>query len=189
MKWYGLALGAPVAAAVLVAVIGAFLPVQHQAARRIVLKRSAAEVFDALTDVAAYPTWRKELKTVERLADRDGRTCWRETSGSGQLDLCVESCEPAARLVTRIVTPDSPFGGTWTFRLAARAGETELTITENGEVYNPLFRALARFVFGHTATMDAYLRSLAVHFGESTTIDDGEPDAPPSQSSEVATER
>ena len=33
-------------------------------------------------------------------------------------------------------------------------------ITENGEVYNPLFRFMSRFVFGHTATIDKYLEDL-----------------------------
>jgi hypothetical protein len=32
-----------------------------------------------------------------------------------------------------------------------------LRITEDGEVYNPVFRFVSRFVMGHTATMDKYL--------------------------------
>jgi hypothetical protein len=47
------------------------------------------------------------------------------------------------------------------------ADGTELAITEDGEIYNVWFRALARFVFGHTSTMDGYLLSLAKKFGES----------------------
>ncbi len=34
---------------------------------------------------------------------------------------------------------------------------TTLTITEDGEVYNPIFRFMSRFVFGHEATMATYL--------------------------------
>ena len=34
------------------------------------------------------------------------------------------------------------------------------TITEDGEVYNLIFRFMSRFVFGHTATMDAFLKNL-----------------------------
>jgi hypothetical protein len=37
---------------------------------------------------------------------------------------------------------------------------TLVRITEHGEVYNPLFRVLSRFVFGHTSTMEQFLRNL-----------------------------
>ena len=67
---------------------------------------------------------------------------------------------PPSRLVTR-VADGLPYGGTWTFELAPEGGGTRLTITEHGEVYNPIFRVLARFVFGHAATMEAYLEDLA----------------------------
>ena len=41
--------------------------------------------------------------------------------------------------------------------LAADGGGTRLTITEDGEVYNPLFRFVSRFIMGHTSSIDRYL--------------------------------
>jgi hypothetical protein len=38
---------------------------------------------------------------------------------------------------------------------------TRVTITERGEIYNPIFRFVARFFLGYTATMDATLRALS----------------------------
>jgi hypothetical protein len=40
-----------------------------------------------------------------------------------------------------------------------------LTITENGEVYNPLFRFVSRFIIGQTATMDGYIKALNAKLG------------------------
>ncbi len=57
-----------------------------------------------------------------------------------------------------------PFGGTWTYVLVPDVAGTRLTITEDGEVYNPLFRFLSRFVFSQTATIDTYLRHLEAAF-------------------------
>jgi len=37
---------------------------------------------------------------------------------------------------------------------------TEVTITEDGEVYNPIFRFMSAYVFGHTATIEQYLTDL-----------------------------
>ena len=71
----------------------------------------------------------------------------------------IEREEPPSLLVTRVVE-GQPFGGTWTYRIAPAPGGSQLTITEDGEVYNVVFRFMSRFVFGHYATMDAYLANL-----------------------------
>jgi hypothetical protein len=73
--------------------------------------------------------------------------------------------QPPRRLVTRIADADLPFGGTWTFELAPEEGGTRVTITERGEIRNPIFRAVARYVFGYGATMEAFLDELRAHIG------------------------
>jgi hypothetical protein len=40
-----------------------------------------------------------------------------------------------------------------------------LSITENGEVYNPAFRFVSRYIMGHAATVDAYLKAVAPKLG------------------------
>jgi hypothetical protein len=45
-------------------------------------------------------------------------------------------------------------------------------ITENGEVYNPLFRFVSRYVIGHNRTIDAYLRALGQATGQEVRIRD-----------------
>jgi len=76
---------------------------------------------------------------------------------SKDVPLEIVERQAPARLVTRI-EPGHPFGGTWTYEIA---GDGTLTITERGEVYSPLFRFLSRFVFGQTATIDAFLDRLS----------------------------
>ena len=43
-------------------------------------------------------------------------------------------------------------------------------ITEDGEVYNPIFRFVSRFVFGQTRMLDAYLRALGQATGQQIEI-------------------
>jgi hypothetical protein len=72
--------------------------------------------------------------------------------------------------VTRIADPDLPFGGSWTYEIrAAEDGGSVVVITEDGEVRNPIFRFVSRFLFGHTATLDGYLRALGRKFSEDVT--------------------
>ncbi|HZD05714.1 MAG TPA: hypothetical protein VE173_12380, partial [Longimicrobiales bacterium] len=58
-----------------------------------------------------------------------------------------------------------PFGGTWTYVLEPDAGGTRVTLTEDGEIYNPFFRFMARFVFGYDGTMRSYLDGLEARMG------------------------
>lgn len=91
------------------------------------------------------------------------------TVGRDRIPLAFERMERPSLLVTRITDTTLPFGGTWTYRIGPVADGSELTIVENGEVYNPIFRFMARFVFGHTATIDMFLGDLRAKAGSATT--------------------
>jgi len=117
-------------------------------------------IWSAMTDVAAFPSWRAGVTRVERLPDRNGYPVWMEEGRSGKMTMAVERMEPPRVLVARIADPKLPFGGTWTYEITPDAGGSRLTITENGEIYNPLFRFMARFIFGYEGTIQSYLSSL-----------------------------
>jgi uncharacterized protein YndB with AHSA1/START domain len=138
--------------------IGAFLPVAHVASGTATFDRPAEEVYRLIASVENYPRWWDEVSGVEILArDEAGRLTFRQHAADGPIVMQVVEQQPPARFVTRIADPDQPFGGTWTFDLAAEGPRTRLTITERGEVYNPLFRFLSRFVFGHAGTIESFL--------------------------------
>lgn len=178
MKWLWLVPAVLAALVAAVALVGALLPRDHAASRRARFRQPAAALWAAITDVAAMPQWRTGMKSAEWLPDRDGRRCYREVTSFGPMEFAIEQQVAEQRLVLRIVTPGSPFGGTWTFRIDGdRDGRSAvLQITEDGEIYNVFFRALARFVFGYTATMDGYLLALGRKFGETVAIEAAEPE-------------
>jgi hypothetical protein len=74
-----------------------------------------------------------------------------------------------------MVGEDEPFGGTWVYTLEPQANETLVTITEHGEVYNPVFRFIAKYIMGHTRTIDTYLVNLAKKFGRDVVPIDATP--------------
>ena len=154
-----------------VAIIGLLLPKGHVASRTVRLRQPPEAVWKAITDYEAFPSWRADVKRVERLPDRNGHPVWREIDKRGHA-LPLEMVEATAprRLVLRIADPKLPFGGVWTYEIAPADGGSAITITESGEIYNPVFRFLARFVFGYHATMDQYLKSLGKKFGEDVRI-------------------
>jgi hypothetical protein len=51
-------------------------------------------------------------------------------------------------------------------------GLTTLRITEEGDVYNPFFRFISRFIIGQTRSINSYLINLAKVLGEQIQIRD-----------------
>jgi hypothetical protein len=149
-----------------VVALGLLLPVKHQAIRERTYRATPAQLFALISDVERFPEWRKSVKRVEMLPPVDGQLHYREVGSDGSILFAHVSEIPGRQLVGRIADPTLPFGGGWTFDMipGSAAGTTTLRITENGEVYNPVFRFVSRFVMGHTATIDRYLGDVATRF-------------------------
>jgi hypothetical protein len=157
MRWLWIILGSVVGVIALIAIVaaitGAMLPVGHVASRRARFRQTPSAIWAAIS--------------------RDGQKTFREDDVNYE----VLEAVPDRRLVTRIADKNLPYGGTWTYEIEAdgtgpgAAGST-LHVTEHGEVYNPIFRFVSRFVMGHTATIDSSLRALGKKFGEDVRIED-----------------
>lgn len=148
------------------ALIGSRLPKSHVASRSIVLRQSPENVYAVVRDFASAPTWRADLKQLDVEARDGGPVRFREVATHGTINYELVEDVPAQRLVTRILDTDLGFGGQWTYTFAAENGGTRVTIREDGEISNVLFRFMSRYVFGQTSTIDSYLTSLAKRFGE-----------------------
>jgi uncharacterized protein YndB with AHSA1/START domain len=165
MRWILWATLVLVGALGAVAVIGWWLPVGHEASRTSQFDHSPQRVYDVVADVGDYASWFDGVTRIEMLDSGNGKVRFREHTTSGPVTMEVEEARSPSRFVTRIADPDQPFGGTWTFDIERDGAGTRLTITERGEVYNPIFRFMARFVFGYTGTMEGYLASLRKKLG------------------------
>ena len=160
-----------------IAAAGLALSATHLVARTARLHRPAAAVWSTLLDRASHPSWRRDLQRLEPLADQGGKPSFREVSKHGTITFVVDEATPPTattpgRLVVRIADETLPFGGRWIYDVVPDGPDgtgTRLTITEDGIVRNPVFRFLSRFVFGHTATLDAFLRDLSAHLGDPAT--------------------
>jgi hypothetical protein len=79
--------------------------------------------------------------------------------------------EPPTRPVTTILSEGMPFGGRWIFEVEPATAGATVTITEEGEVYSPVFRFVSRYLMGHHATASLFLTDLGARFDETITVD------------------
>ena len=137
MRWLLYIVVALVGVIGIVALVGYFLPVGHEASRNAEFNKPPETVWALIADPNSYNSW------------------W---DGADVKSAVVESVPPT-KLVTKIVG-ETAFGGTWTFEIAPTSSGSRLTITERGEIYNVVFRALAKYAFGYTGTMESFLSAL-----------------------------
>lgn len=150
----------------IMALIGSRLPKTHVASRSILLHKSPADVYAVVRDFGSAPQWRSDLKQVDVESSQGGPVYFREVGKNDTINYELIEDVPAQRMVTGIRDTNLGYGGQWTYLFTPENGGTRVTIREDGEVSNVLFRFMSRYIFGHTATVDAYLNSLAKHFGE-----------------------
>jgi hypothetical protein len=131
--WIGIVVGVLLVVILVATGIGMLLPVKHVASRT-----------EAFT-VSQQRLWDLAMAQFQRTND-----------GSYAI---VEQAPPN-RFVSAIVKKDLPFGGTWTYEFSPLRAGTSLTITERGEVYNPFFRFVSRYVMGHTKSIDDFMAAL-----------------------------
>ena len=145
---------------VLVALIGLALPKGHRASRTVRVTVEPAVVFGVVSDFLKYPQWRSDVTAVVLDGEGGVGTVVHEDGSNGAIPYRVEVFEPPSRLVLRIADPSLPFGGTWTYEIRASGTGAELTLTEDGEVRNPIFRVMQKVFFSPYATIDTFLANL-----------------------------
>ena len=169
MRWVLGIVGVLVAVVLIVVVIGYLLPQNHVASMSARYTARPDAIWTSLTDIQAFPQWRPGVVRVEPLPDENGQGGWREHQKHDAVSYRVVESDGPRKLVARIADKNLPYGGTWTYELAPADSGTRLTITERGEIYNPLFRFIARFVIGYTGTMNDVMRALGTKHGETVT--------------------
>jgi len=173
LKILGLLVALLLATILLIVIVGYSLPRDHVAARAILLRQPPAAVFALISTFKDEPLWRPDVQQVEMLPERDGHTRFIEKSRNGTMPFEMEESAPPLRMATRIDGKNLPFGGRWIFEISPTAEGCRLNITERGEVYNPVFRFVSRFILGYTGTLDRYLSSVAKKFGENAVPVEG----------------
>lgn len=127
--------------------VGSRLPETHRATRSAIFHQTPEALWKTIVAPEKLPGWRNSIP-LER----------------------VEAI-PNEKLTMRVIGKGMPFGGTWVYEIAPEGSATRLRVTENGEIYNPIFRAMTRYIFGYTRSMEAFLKAVGRKFNEPAAIE------------------
>ena len=140
--------------------VGLLLPRDHVATADTTIAAPPDRVAALIRDVEGQPRWRPAVKRIEVLERGPDGLRYREHGGDDVITFLFRQ-EADGRFRSTIADEALPFGGAWTIEVrAAAAGGSLVQVREDGVVKDPLYRFFSRFVFGHTATMRAYLSDL-----------------------------
>lgn len=145
-------------------IIGTFIPKQHTAKVSFELPISAPRTWAIIDDPKAYPDWLSIAERVEILPDRNGRSAFRQSQGRHSFIL-EETVKEAGRRVVRTITDDNKlFGGSWDHIVEPIADDrVRVTVTETGEIYAAIPRAMMRLFFGYDHTLKQFQKDLVAH--------------------------
>lgn len=165
MKYILIAVAALIAIPLVMYIIGLFLPESHSSTVNRVIAGERGQVWAAITDVNKKSAWDPAVERVEILSDSLSALKWREYYVNNDPMTFEEVSRSDSSLwVVRIADEQLPFGGTWSYALEPASPGTKVTITEDGEIYNPIFRFVSRFILGYEATMNNSLNNLEAYF-------------------------
>lgn len=154
-----------VAIALIIGVVylwGSLLPVGHETKISKTYQVLPEAIYSQISNFKEYPQWRTGVKSVEM----DGGQRFIEESIHGKIPYVVRVNEQYSQLATEIDDPSLPFSGMWTFEISPKAEGAILTIIERGEVRNPFFRFISKYVFSHEKTINTYLADLDKRTGQ-----------------------
>ncbi|HEY5094398.1 MAG TPA: hypothetical protein VII69_04680 [Candidatus Eremiobacteraceae bacterium] len=170
-RWTGTIFFALVFVFLVMTGIGTSLPIDHHAVCSANYARPVHFLFAVVENDDTSVYWRPEISRAELVSGRGATAVWRETDthGSAIIYRTIAYAEDNKLVRTIDFVPGMPFGGTWAYIFSAESGRlaiapingSGLTIIEDGKIYNPFFRFMARYVFGYTQTMKTYLTDLA----------------------------
>ena len=180
LRWLGAILGVLVFVMLVAVGVGTALPINHTAMCAAQMPAPPHDVWLTLANPLDY-AWRSDI--VQARLDSTTPSApagrphpgmqWTESDRYGHTVTYQRvSAERDRHLVNRIADPTLPFGGTWTYDLtpAPAVHGTTVSIVENGQIYNPVFRFLAQFFIGYTSTMRTHLADLGKKFGANVAV-------------------
>jgi hypothetical protein len=124
-------------------------------------------VFAALSDPERRPQWAPGVARIGQVSDDLlGRPVWRELDPTNdRFEFSVVSAEFPVWCTTTTKPEEIGVAATWTWTVAPAGTGTAVTLSEEGEISNPLFRGIWALRYGAYQQVEQDLAALSRHLG------------------------
>jgi hypothetical protein len=148
--------------ALLVFVIGLFLPKTKSAERIVEFNAVPEEIWNIVTEIELQPRWRADLKKVEIRECTPEHELWTEFPASGApLTFKTREKMPFRRFEMEIARSGVFYGRRIIELNGLNIDMTRFTMSEQAEIKNPFLRVFAHLSFDFVRTIDGYVRDLS----------------------------
>lgn len=154
--------GLLVALLVLPVLVGFMMSSRQQVTRVELIKASADQVWEALSDLQLQTQWRKGITSVQMLDDDDGLR-WLEKPENGH-PVTIRKVKENQPQELVLEMQYGSVKGTRQARLNAVPGGTRVTFTEVQDASSPFSRLAVRRQGGLDGKMDRFVQELKAHF-------------------------
>jgi len=157
-----------VAAAIGLFVYGKRIPVGHVIAVEVALKKSPQEVYALIADVPGHARWAPRVRSVTAADPHEGKPTFRMRVDRHEFVIAVTAAEPP-RAFALTILGDTMFSGVWRWDITPTPTGCTVRLTERGEIYAALARAMVRVTGMEAKFLLRNLSGLAKHLGEAAT--------------------
>lgn len=148
---------------------GYFIPPNHVSKTRAVLNRRPDQLFVILSEFNKWPKWNKEASNAARMPDKNGHEVWLLGDQILEIVQIVAPVNGVGQIFVRLADAKSPFQGTWTWLIEPVGGGCSLTIIEEGTIKSPVWRFLAKYLFGYHSTAKTLLFTIGNSIEQAVT--------------------
>ncbi|MCI0641373.1 MAG: hypothetical protein L0Y72_22050 [Gemmataceae bacterium] len=164
------AVGLLVLAAVLILIVGRFLPERYEAQVIVEFDRNPEDIWNALMNVPQNPMTGRMLKRLEPLPDVNGLPSWVEDIGSTKLVATTEQADKPRLLRRRLADQVVPMTADWEMRLeelpaGCRMTAASVTVVRKGTWHVPFFRFMLKVTGNGKSQLRGFCKRLAGNLG------------------------
>ncbi len=148
--------------ALLVFVVGLFLPKKKSAQRVVEFNAVPEEIWRIVTEVEQQPRWRTDLKKVEILERTAEYEVWTEFPANGAPSTFKTRKKTPFKCYEMEIVRSAVFHGRRIINLnGLNIDVTRVTVAEQAEIKNPFMRVFAHLSVDFGRTIDRYVKDLA----------------------------
>lgn len=151
------------------AIYGRTIPVARTTAVEVDLRKSPQEVYALISDVAGFVRWAPDVRSIKQEPSHDGKPAYTMRIDRQNMFFSVTAAEPPKTFALTI-RGNKICSSSWCWDITPTPAGCTVRLTECGEVYISIIRAMLRVCNMEAKHLTSNLAAMAKHLGEDPAV-------------------